>query len=40
MYNKDRPVNISSLIPDLNHVFSKHRKKKLLSAVAINIESD
>jgi hypothetical protein len=37
MYNKARPVNLSSLILDLNHVFSKRREEKLLSAVAIDI---
>lgn len=37
MYNKARPINLSSLILDLNHVFSKRREEKLLSAVAIDI---
>jgi len=37
MYNKARPVNLSWLILDLHHVFSKRKEEKLLSAVAIDI---
>lgn len=36
MYNKAGPVNLSSLILDLNRVFSK-RFSKLLSAVETDI---